>query len=440
MVALEDGPFEWIPTWTCLDYTNGFVSGFDIRRGRQSDYSTTDTSTATVYLNDTTGVLDPGNTGSPFYGVLDGAQIALQCWDPIEEEWVRQTRMWIDDITFDFNPATSDGKSILSNVQLQCVDLFDHLARTNFVLGVFGDTPPSGSEGTVYYNVAPVDDRIAAMLIEGGLSTDWYVLFTGNVDVQALGYDASDVILTGIRDACDAEFPDIANCYTDKLGRFCFHGRGAYFDPDAVSATAGDAAWNFIRWKAGDGEAWVADNTRAQIRPPLRWARPRSRIRNSGYCTPRGVSITDKEGQVFEDAVSIAKYRRRPWNAEGLIVEEGTTTGFTALQECAAFAEWQVTQRANPTTLVDALTLKSIPLEHEAAEATWALLLRGDIADIIDLEHGYPGAGGVGVSDDFYVQGSEMSVSHLNPAYDMVTTTYNVSSAADYGDDLGLLG
>lgn len=439
MVALADGPFEWIPTWTCLDYVNSRVSGFDIRRGRQTDYSTTDAATATVYLNDSAGDFDPGNTLSPFYGTLAGAQVMFQCWDPVASEWVQQARMWVERKTFDFNPATRGGKSILSNVQLECVDVFDHLARTKMVLGVFGDTPPAGSEGTVYYNVAPVDDRLAALLIEAGLSTDWYVLFTGNVDVQALGYDAADYLLTAIRDACDAEFPDIANCYTDKQGRFCFHGRGAYFDPDTVSATAGDAAWNFRRWKAGDGEAFLADNTRAQIRTPLRWAEPLDRIRNSAFCTPRGVALADKDGQVFEDAVSIGKYKRRPWSAEGLIVEEGTTTGFTALQETAAFAQWQIAQRSEPTTLIDALTLRSVRTNHGAATATWAMMLGCDIADIIDLEHGYPGAG-VGLSDEFYVQGLEMSVRALNPDYDDVTVTFNVSSAADYGDAGGLLG
>jgi hypothetical protein len=141
---------------------------------------------------------------------------------------------------------------------------------------------------------------------------------------------------------------------------------------------------------------------------------------------------------VTEDAVSIAKYTRRPWRAEGLIVEAGTTTGNTALQETAAFGAWQVQQRANPTTSIEALTLKSVELTHGSAAETWEMMLGCDIADIIDLEHGYVGAG-VGVSDEFYVQGSEMSVRALNPVYDMVTVTFNVSSAADYGDAMGLL-
>lgn len=440
MLALEDDPLEWAPTWTCLDYTNNLVSGFDLRRGRQTESDTTDVSTATVYLNDRDGLFDPGNVASPYYGTLDGAPVALQCWDPVEEEWVRQTRMWIDDIRYDFNPATRDGKSVLSNVQLECVDIFDHLASIQMVVGVFGVVPtPAGSEGTVWYDEEGVDERIEGILTEAGLADEWGIVFTGNVDVQGLGYDATDVLLTAIRDACDAEFPDLANCYSDKQGRFCFHGRRSRFEPDAVSATAGDAAWDFQRWAVGDGEAWVADHARAQIRTPLRWARSRSRIRNSAYATPRGVAEKAKAAQVVEDAVSIARYRRRPWRAEGLIVAAGTTTGFTALEETKALAEWQVATFANPITRLDQLTLKSVRPNHRAAAATWATLLRSDISDIVDVEHGYPGTAGVGLSEEFFIEGVEMQVRPANPDYDMVTTTLNTSPVSIYSDPGDLL-
>lgn len=427
MVALDDGPLEWIPTWTCLDYTPNLVSGFDISRGRGSETETTDASTARVYLNDRDGLFDPDNTGSPFYGKIDGAQIALQCWDPVAEEWVRQYRGRIRRPTFEFNPATSAGVSILSNVQLECVDLFGYLARVKMVIGVFGDTPPTGSEGTVYYGSTPVDDRIAALLIEAGLTSNWYVVFTGNVDVQAMLYDAADDILTAIRDACDAEFPGIANCYTDRFGRFVFHGRFARFDPDSVAASAGSAAWDFQRWPAGDGAALTLDPTRAQIRPPLQWTRPSDdpELVNSAYCTPRGIAEADKAGQVFEDATSITKYGRCPWQAEGLIIEAGTTTGFTAEVECAKFAEHFVTNRADPRTRVSALTVKALDPADSRANATWGLLLRGDIADVIELEHGYPG--GVGISESLYLEGIQKSVHALNRDYDMVEATFAVS-------------
>lgn len=429
MLALDDGPLVWAPTWTCLDYTPNLVSGFDVSRGRQSETETTDAATARVYLNDTDGLFDPSNTGSPYFGKLDGAQIALQCWDPVASAWVRQFRGRIRQPSYDFNPHTHDGESILSNVQLDCVDLFGHLARVKMVVGVFGDTPtPVGYEGAVWYDGSAVDDRIVRLLIEAGLTdADWYVVFTGNVAVQALPYDAGDVILTAVRDACDAEFPGIANCYTDRFGRFVFHGRFARFDPDSVAASAGSAAWDFQRWKAGDGAAILLDPTRAQIRPPLQWTRPSENpeLVNSAYCTPRGLADNLKSGQVVEDAVSIAAYGQCPWQAEGLIIEAGTTTGNTAAEECLKFAEHYVTNRADPRTRVSALTLKSVDPTHAQAEETWGLLLTADIADVVDLAHGYPG--GVGLSEDLYLEGITKTVRALNIDFDLVETTLAVS-------------
>ena len=438
MVAFDDGPLEWSPTWTCLDYIENFVGGFDISRGRQSEFDVTETSTATVYLNDTDGLFDSDSPWTPWAGKLDGRQIQLQCWDPVELEWVCQWRGRIRNISYDFNPATVSGVSVISNVQLECVDILAHLGRQNMVVGVFGDTPPTGSEGIVYYNAAAVDDRIAALLIEGGLSTGWYVVFTGNVDVQAMPYNAADVLLTAISDACDAEFPGIANRYTDRFGRFCFHGRGARFDPDTVSASAGDSAWDFQRWPLGDGAAIVADPARGQIRPPLRWSRGLDRIINSAYCTNRGILEANKPGQVVEDGTSITDYGRMPWTAEGLIVKEGTTTGNTAAQECAAFAAFWVNACKDPVTRVEQVTLKSIRPGDARGPATWAPLLRADVSDIVELEHGYPQ--GVGVSAEFYVEGSTMSVRPLNKDYDWIERTLSLSPVSYYGDPLGLLG
>ena len=54
--------------------------------------------------------------------------------------------------------------------------------------------------------------------------------------------EAAAKLMVAIRDACDAEFPGIANVYVDKLGRVCAHGRFARFDPVGVSF---GTDWNF---------------------------------------------------------------------------------------------------------------------------------------------------------------------------------------------------
>jgi hypothetical protein len=135
------------------------VSGFDISRGKQTEEDTTDTSTAVVYVNDRQGYFDPHNSGSDFAGYL-GKQILLQVRNPVTGNWVQQARMWVDHVDFDINPATRDGTSILSNVQLHCIDIFGLLARLEMDVSsesgnrVFGNPPPAGSEGTVFYEDA----------------------------------------------------------------------------------------------------------------------------------------------------------------------------------------------------------------------------------------------------------------------------------------------
>lgn len=447
-LALVDGPLVWSPTWTRVDNIPNLVAGIDINRGKQTEADDTDTSTATVYLKDRWGYFDPLNVSSDFAGYL-GRQILLQAYDPIANEWVQQTRMWVDHVDFDFNPATRDGTSIVSNVQLQCIDIFGLLSRLTMDLSevtgnrVFGNTPPAGSEGVIFYEDSSpgdgsgFDDRITQCLDDCGLTTDWYVVFTGNIDLLEGLYDVGDSPMLVLGQAVDAEMPGLANHYSDKFGRYCAHGRGARFDPDGVSATAGDAAWNFRRWKAGDGAAILLDPDRAQIRPPLGWSYSEERVRNVGYAYPKDLLEADKPNQVFTVA-GVDPIDRRVWSAENLLVKAGTTTGNTGADEARLYGEFWATVLSDPSVRVDSVTFKSIAANHPQADVTWALMLGADISDIIDLEHGY--AGGVGISEEFYIEGSEMSIRPLNPNMDLVKVTFNLSPVAYYADDMGLLG
>lgn len=437
LIAFDDPPLTWEPTWTRIDDTDNLVAGFDIHRGRQTETEQTDTSTATVYLNDTDGLFDPNNASSPYFGLIDGKGIVLQLWNPVVEEWVPQWRGFIDDYGFDFNAATNAaGEPLVANIAIQCRDLFDYLAGVEMIPGLFGQTAPADSVGTVFYEDGDVQTRIENLLVnafagDAATAADFSVVFTGNVDVQQTKYDPGDSILVALRDACDAEFPSIANMYTDKTGRFTFHGRDARFHPDTVSF---GADWTFTRWKAGDGTAIGLDADRAQIRPPLTWSRPRSRIVNAAMCYPRGIDESAIPGQIVVDTTSRDAYGYRSWSATDLIIGAGTTTGNTADEECALFAEWRVANFKDPRTLIEALTFKSIHPADARAEPTWALLCGQEISDIVDLEHGYPG--GTGISENFYIEGSEMQVRPLTPAFDFVTLTLNVSPESYYTDDV----
>lgn len=448
LIALADDRLEWTPTWTRVDSIDNLISGFDINRGKQTEADTTDTSTAVVYVNDRWGYFDPNNLASSFAGYL-GKQILLQVYDPVAAEWVQQTRMWIDHVDFDINPVTRDGESILSNVQLNCIDLFGLLNRLKMdvseVAGnrVFGNVPPVGYEGSVFYEDSSpgdgsgFDDRLIQIADDCGLTTDWYVFFTGNIDLLEGLYDVGDSPMIAMQQVVDAEMPGAGNLLTDKQGRLCGRGRGARFDPDGVSAGASAGAWNFRRFKAGDGAAITLDPDRAQIRPPLGWSYSEEKIRNVGYAYPKDLADNLKPGQVYV-VPGVDPIDRRVWSAENLLVKAGTTTGNTGAEEAKAYSQFWATVLSDPSVRVEALTFKSIDVNHPQAGVTWDLMLGADISDVIDLEHGY--AGGGGLSEEFFVEGSEMTVRPLNAEMDMVTVTFNVSPAAYYADDMGLLG
>lgn len=456
-LALDAARLAWAPTWTRVDDIPNLVSGFDISRGKQTEVDQTDTSTATVYVNDRWGYFDPANTGSDFAGYL-GKQIVLGVRDPVTSAWVQQFRGWIDSVDFVIDPATVGGVSIVSNVQLHCVDIFGLLARLQMDVSeaagnrVFGNNVPAGNEGVVFYeDSAPgdgsgFDNRIIQILDDCGLTTNWYVVFTGNIDLLEGLYDVGDSPMIALEQAVSAEMPGLAQHCSDKKGRYCARGRRHRFQPDAVAASAGAAKWAFRRWKAGDGAAILLDDDRAQIRPPLGWTYAEEKIRNVGYAYPKLTQVAGswvafpddlKPAQVFAVA-GVDPIDRRVWSAENLLVKNGTTTGNTGAEEAKLYGQFWATVLADPRTRVDTVTLKSLNPTDPRAAATWGLMLGAEISDILDLSHGV--AGGVGISEEFYVEGSQMQVRNLNPDFDYVEVSLNLSPAAYYADPMGLLG
>lgn len=429
-IAFDDDMLTASPTWHRIDdLSNNLVSGIDIHRGRQSERDQTDTGTATVYLNDTTGLFDPANSGSTYFGKLDGKQIALQLWNPVTSAWVCQFVGTIDDYGYDLRPS-----QVVSNVQIECVDMFDYLGGAEMAPGIAGNTPPAGSERVVFYEDAHVDDRIIQLLTDAGISSSRWVVFTGNVRDQETRYEPGDVFLQAIRDAADSEFPGIANCYVDKTGRFVFHGREARFDPDTVAAGATPGAWNFTRWKIGDGAAIALDSDRAQVRA-LAYNRARADIINAAIAYPRGIKDAAMPGQVVTDATSITKYGIHSWSAPDLITLEGTTTLNDANAETKLFSQFYVQNLKDPRNRIRTLGLKAISPADPRASATWALLCGVDISDIVNIKVGYPGGTGIN-AEDFYVEGSDMQIRPLNPDHDMVDLALNVSPAAWYTTDV----
>jgi hypothetical protein len=425
LIALSAGPLVAEPTWTRHDELGPTCRcyGFDWQRGRQSEFDVTNTGTARVYFHDMGNVF----ASEDFIGL----QIMLQLFDPVAATWEPVFRGHIDDA----HNTPSPGAPSLTNVQLDCVDIFAYLAEVKMVVGVFGDTAPAGMDGVVFYEDEAVNLRLDALADDAGLAASMYVHFDGNVDVCESLYDTDDDILSAMRDAADAEFPGVANVYVDRYGREVFHGRFARFDPDGTSS---GAEWDFNRWNAATREDVTSG--RAQIRE-FQFNRPRTRIINSYTAWPE----LDENHETFDqaliasnqtktDATSITAYGYRGQEAPALIIKEHKTNGNTGAEECELFGEYYVNNYAEPRKNVERITFKTLSPDDALSRdaATWALMTRADISDVIHLF-----VDEAGLADaEFFIEGISGECRVGNPQYDFVTVTPNLSPAAYYLDNV----
>lgn len=439
LISQSDGPLVAAPGWVRFDNdADCRCAGFDIQRGRQSELDVTDTGRARVYFRDRNNTVNDVS--------LIGCQIVLQTYNPVAAEWVPQFRGHIDNIRYDVSPS-----GVKSDVQFECVDIFDYLANVRFQEGLAGfmnpyfghPTPGLNFGGGVFYEDDEVDGRLTTLATDAGLAATMYVFFSGNVWVNETNYDASDNVLSAMRDACDAEFPGIANLYVDRRGgtdgtggRVAFHGRFARFDPEGTAASASPGAWDFTRWTAATG-ADVSALSAAQIRG-FAFSYPRARIINSYVAWPRD----DHKGKTFDqrlvkdlekrDATSISTYGYRGRTAPDLIIKRHKTNGNTGADECELFGEFYVANYSTPRRNVETVTFKSLRPEDTRATATWETMLNMDISDILNLTVAEAEVS----NEDYYVEGLSTEVRVLNPEFDMVTVTPNLSPYAYYTDNV----
>lgn len=422
LIALSDGPLVAEPTWTRYDLlANCRCAGFDCETGRQSELEVTDTGTARVYFNDRNGTLNDAD--------LIGLQVMLQLYNPVTAAWHPRWRGHIDDISYDVHPSVSG----LATVQLECVGIFDYLGGVTMLPG-FGDAVPAGAEAVVFYEDEQVDDRIIALLTDANIASSMRVIFSGNVSVNESLYDYDDVILQAVRDAADAEFPGIANVYEDRFGRVAFHGRFARFDPEGVEAAG--ANWNFTRWDAATGSDVTTGV--AQIRQ-FAYNRPRARIINSYLAWP----IADENGDEFPrsaiealirtDATSITQYGYRGGHdAPGLIIKENVNNSNTGAEECGLFGDFYIANYATIHENIQRVTLRSIRPSDARATATWAAMCGMDISDGMNLTVDEAGLADV----PYFIDGLAVSCRVLNPDFDLVEVSPNLTPAAYYATDV----
>lgn len=421
LIALADGPLVAEPTWTRYDnLSNCRCPGWDCETGRQSELEVTDTGTARVYFNDRAGVLNDAD--------LVGLQIMLQLYNPVTTTWHPRWRGHIDDISYDVNPSVSG----LATVQLDCTGIFDYLGGVTMRPTFGHPADPNAPPGGVFYEDAEVDDRIFSLLDDANIDPDMRVIFSGNVWVNESVFDLDDVILQALRDAADAEFPGIANVYEDRFGRVSFHGRKARFDPVGVEAAG--ANWDFNQWECATG----ADVTTgvAQIRE-FAYNRPRSRIINSYLAWPIADELgfeypqEDVSALLREDPTSIALYGYRGGHdAPGLIIQKHKTNGNTGAEECGLFGDFYVANYSTVHENIQKIKLMSLPPGDARATSTWAAMCGMDISDGVTLTVSEADFSAV----DYFVDGLSVTCRTLNPGYDLVTVSPNLTPAAYYLD------
>jgi hypothetical protein len=421
LIATSAGPLQAEPSWTRYDnITLCRNYGFDSFAGRQSELDTTDTGSANVYFHDQNRTLDASN--------LVGCQIMLQLYNPYLGTWHPRWRGHIDDINYDLVNVPG---APLADTGISCVGIFDYLGGVKMLPGIFGDALPAGMVGVVFYEDERVDDRIIALLTDANLDPEMRVVFTGNVDVNETLYDPDDVILQGCRDAADAEFPGIGNFFEDRFGRASFHGRFARFDPEGVSAQPG--GWVFHRYYAGTRE----DGAAIEVKD-FSYNRPRARIINSYLAYPRADELGfefDRElipSMVKTNSSSITTYGYRGEEAADLIIKRNFNNNNTGAEECELFAQFYVDNYHQVRKAVQTVLFQSCPPGDARAPSTWALLCTGDISDAINLTIDEAGL----ANEPFFIDGVNIECRPLNPSYDLVSMTPNLTPASYYGTDV----
>lgn len=445
-IAFSSPTFTWEPTWTDIAAISpSLVARYEINRGNEDEFEHSTDDTATVTINDREGILDPTNAAGAYYTLIEPLkQIKLELWNPIAEEWQCRFRGFIEEYNYVVDPWTHQnaGGDTIGNMalEIECQTIPAPLSRIEMQPGEFGFS--GGPYGVIFYEDEPAQTRIEGVWTNTGIPDEFLVCFSLNVNLQESTYSAGQNVMEVIQEAVDAEFPTVANDYADRFGRFVVHGRLAKFDPDTVSAGAGDDAWDFHHWKSGDGKAVALSPTdTAQIRA-FSFNRGESKVYNSALCTPKNIAIADIAGQYVKDLTSIGQFGYRSWSSEDLIVDSGTLTGNNAKDECLAYANYIKLNYAEPRNRVTQLAFKSMDPAWTGAAATWSLLTKCDISDLIDITVSDPGVDNTGGfnAEPFFIEGIRETAEPLNGEYALVTLELSVSPQSYFSSTAGLDG
>ena len=199
-IAPNDPTLEPDPTWLRLDDGYTRVASYTIDRGREFELDVTDGGRASISIRDVDGVLDPTNTGGSLYGLIEPLmQAGIARWNPVLEEWQPRFRGFVSDFDYEFDPSQR-----VNVLTMELVDIYEILNTIEMQPGQFGDTPPIANQGDVFFDNAAVDDRILQVISDAGIPVDYFVVFSGNVDLWETVYSPGESALAAIQECVDA--------------------------------------------------------------------------------------------------------------------------------------------------------------------------------------------------------------------------------------------
>lgn len=448
-IAFNNNPLDANPSYTYLtDQAGVSVQRIETKRGRADERSKVDTGTATITGIDTSGILDPTNTGGRFYGSGDGnygnpldpiRQAIIEIQNPVTLDWNAIFQGFVGDWTYDLDPSEN-----FISWQLDLVDALDIFDAAEVVPDSAGNTVPQESVGDCYYTGQACDDRILAAIADTATTlfkVSWPTtrlrIFSGNVWLQGIPYPARTTMLQVIQDAGDGEFPGVGIFFVAADGTVTFHGRYARFQVENYTQYA------IQIWKAGDANAFTTDSGTAVV-ATLEFIRGKTNLINAALCYPTGIAQTDIAAQLAADLPSIQTYAPRSISFENLITEGGQNDGKTAKQETLEYGQYYVDNFKYPRTRVSKVTFRSVgPSEVLPGEtgargpALWGLIAGDasrhpiDLSDVLRLTTAHPGGGGF-QDDQSFVESVAYTITPLNDEFSNVQVECDLSPRAYY--------
>ncbi len=424
-------------TWTRIDdpsvpsltYTGSgatakshMVSNWTTDRGRSYELDKTQSGTATVTLQDTSGIFDPTNPASPyanFIGPMKRATINVQVPGTNPVQWADVFTGYLESYDWVVDQAQK-----IMTVTLHLVDGFEPLTRAEVV--------PDGT-GTTTYAAQQVDDRIFALLADAQWPSGLTNVNTGNVDLQATVYNPGTQILGAIQDAADAEFPYVANVYMDRHGNVAFRGRWPRFQPATYT--------NQVHfWTAGDRQA--ANTFGYAPISEIGWNLDQKDLYNAALVFPYGIPQASISGQLVTDPTSISTYGVRSISINDLIVQQNLVDvghGFPILLDanatCLLYSNYYIGNFNTPVQRISNLVFKTVdPNGGTPNTALWNMMCNVEIGDVITVITNNPGGGGMNpytrYGNQFFVEGIHNVVNPLSGELPDWTMTLDVSPRA----------